>query len=168
MAKAHRCPFCHDAIAAEATDRVECAGCRAAHHAECFTEHGRCSATGCGTMEAQTGGSGRTGDEGGWLLKTVMFVSVATFPTIVFGLEGLILGLVLGLLSLAFVMALGSRKTVVRMPTEDLIATRFDAITGQWAPSDWDVLVARLAKGAREPLDELAEDELPPAKKVKA
>ncbi|MBX3466245.1 MAG: hypothetical protein KF878_05025, partial [Planctomycetes bacterium] len=40
-----RCTFCHDALEVERT--LYCAACLAAHHGECFAEHGRCAAPGC-------------------------------------------------------------------------------------------------------------------------
>ncbi|MGE0709826.1 MAG: RING finger protein [Planctomycetota bacterium] len=39
------CAFCHDRLTR--ADAVYCASCLAPHHAECFAEHGRCSALGC-------------------------------------------------------------------------------------------------------------------------
>jgi len=45
-----RCPFCHDAIEAEAL--VVCATCATPHHATCFGQHGRCSLLGCGGAQA--------------------------------------------------------------------------------------------------------------------
>lgn len=39
------CPYCHGAL--EAGERVDCAACGTPHHAECFHEHGRCTALGC-------------------------------------------------------------------------------------------------------------------------
>ena len=44
-----RCPYCHDELgAAEAEERVECAGCGTTHHAACLEELGRCTVLGCG------------------------------------------------------------------------------------------------------------------------
>jgi hypothetical protein len=40
------CVYCKDALARE--EAVYCAACLAAHHKECFEEHGRCTAPGCG------------------------------------------------------------------------------------------------------------------------
>lgn len=40
-----RCAYCHDDLPRE--DRRFCAGCMAPHHAECWDEHGMCSAGGC-------------------------------------------------------------------------------------------------------------------------
>lgn len=42
-----RCPYCHEAFAGAAIERVRCVGCGTRHHAECWTEHGRCSVHGC-------------------------------------------------------------------------------------------------------------------------
>jgi hypothetical protein len=42
-----RCPFCHEQLAAAESSldaRVECAACRASHHAECFVENEGCAA----------------------------------------------------------------------------------------------------------------------------
>lgn len=47
-----RCPFCHDAVAVDATGWVACTGCLARHHAACWREGGRCGA--CGRTEAMT------------------------------------------------------------------------------------------------------------------
>lgn len=41
-----RCPYCHDELGAAATTR--CSRCEARHHAECYTDHGRCAVFGCG------------------------------------------------------------------------------------------------------------------------
>jgi hypothetical protein len=43
-AETRRCPFCHDGLAGETTT---CAGCEAAHHTACWSEHGGCSIFGC-------------------------------------------------------------------------------------------------------------------------
>lgn len=40
------CSYCHGALARE--DAVYCAACLAPHHSDCFGEHGKCSAAGCG------------------------------------------------------------------------------------------------------------------------
>jgi hypothetical protein len=40
------CAYCKDTLARE--EAVYCAACLAAHHRECFGEHGSCSAPGCG------------------------------------------------------------------------------------------------------------------------
>lgn len=40
-----RCPFCHEAVDAE-EDKRACDACMAWHHAECWTEHGRCATCG--------------------------------------------------------------------------------------------------------------------------
>jgi hypothetical protein len=45
-----RCPYCHDK--AEAEDRVACASCLAVHHADCWSESGRCAA--CAGEQALT------------------------------------------------------------------------------------------------------------------
>ncbi len=47
---AAKCPYCHDTVAEEAA--VECRGCGAAHHLECFAEHGGCAIFGCGSVRA--------------------------------------------------------------------------------------------------------------------
>lgn len=44
------CSFCHAGLAKR--EAVYCASCLAPHHQDCFSEHGRCSAPGCG--ETQT------------------------------------------------------------------------------------------------------------------
>ncbi len=43
-----RCPFCHAAVTPAAEPSVACAACVARHHAECWREHGGCSACGEG------------------------------------------------------------------------------------------------------------------------
>jgi hypothetical protein len=43
------CSFCHDGLSRQ--EAVFCSGCLAPHHEECFLEHGRCSAAGCGETE---------------------------------------------------------------------------------------------------------------------
>ena len=43
-----RCPYCHDALEAEALDIVTCPGCRTRHHVACVQELGHCSVHGCG------------------------------------------------------------------------------------------------------------------------
>lgn len=48
MSKALRCPFCHDALAPDDAERVDCAACEGAHHRACFLEADGCAATGCG------------------------------------------------------------------------------------------------------------------------
>jgi len=40
----HRCPYCHESVAPEATDGVACQQCLARHHGACWRELGRCSA----------------------------------------------------------------------------------------------------------------------------
>ncbi len=40
------CTYCHDQLVA--AEGEFCAGCLAPHHADCFREHGECSAPGCG------------------------------------------------------------------------------------------------------------------------
>jgi tetratricopeptide (TPR) repeat protein len=40
------CSFCHEGLSSH--EAVYCASCLAPHHGECFEEHGRCSALGCG------------------------------------------------------------------------------------------------------------------------
>ncbi len=40
------CTYCKDTLARE--EAVYCAACLAAHHRDCFEEHGRCTAPGCG------------------------------------------------------------------------------------------------------------------------
>lgn len=39
-----RCPFCHEAIDLEADKWLACEACLARHHADCWKEHGQCSA----------------------------------------------------------------------------------------------------------------------------
>lgn len=51
-----RCPFCHEALAAEAA-RTRCTSCGTRHHAGCWTEHGGCSVHACGSLEGRTLGS---------------------------------------------------------------------------------------------------------------
>ncbi len=48
-----RCPFCHEALAAEAA-RTRCTSCGTRHHAGCWTEHGGCSVHACGSLEGRT------------------------------------------------------------------------------------------------------------------
>ena len=43
-----RCPFCHAAVTPATEPSVACATCVARHHAECWREHGGCSACGEG------------------------------------------------------------------------------------------------------------------------
>jgi hypothetical protein len=43
------CSFCHAGLAK--AEAVYCASCLAPHHADCFEEHGRCSAPGCGETQ---------------------------------------------------------------------------------------------------------------------
>src|SRR5262249_40031029 len=38
-----RCPFCHEAVAVDATDWVACKQCLARHHAACWGESKRCA-----------------------------------------------------------------------------------------------------------------------------
>ncbi len=40
------CPFCKDAIAADAV-HIECATCKTKHHATCFEENHGCAVFGC-------------------------------------------------------------------------------------------------------------------------
>lgn len=40
------CSYCHDVLAR--AEAAYCASCLAPHHGECFSEHGRCAAPGCG------------------------------------------------------------------------------------------------------------------------
>ena len=42
------CAYCHDDLSLE--ERRFCASCLAPHHAECWIEHGLCSAPGCGQV----------------------------------------------------------------------------------------------------------------------
>lgn len=42
------CVYCHDDLSLE--ERRFCASCLAPHHAECWIEHGLCSAPGCGQV----------------------------------------------------------------------------------------------------------------------
>ncbi|MBL4846621.1 MAG: hypothetical protein JKY65_13955 [Planctomycetes bacterium] len=44
-----RCAYCHDDLGQR--DRRFCAGCMSAHHADCWEEHGMCSASGCEELE---------------------------------------------------------------------------------------------------------------------
>lgn len=43
-----RCAYCHDDLTVD--ERRFCAACLAPHHAECWIEHGLCSAPGCGEL----------------------------------------------------------------------------------------------------------------------
>lgn len=51
-----RCPFCHEALAAEAA-RTRCTSCGTKHHAGCWTEHGGCSVHACGSLQGRTLGA---------------------------------------------------------------------------------------------------------------
>ena len=49
---AKRCPYCHEDLAAEPElPRVDCARCRAPHHAACWEDDPRCAVYGCGGQE---------------------------------------------------------------------------------------------------------------------
>lgn len=48
-----RCPFCHEALTAEAA-RTRCTSCGTRHHAGCWTEHGGCSVHACGSLQGRT------------------------------------------------------------------------------------------------------------------
>lgn len=53
---AHRCPYCHEDVAARAADRATCLLCGADHHAECFAENRGCAATACRHPQASLWG----------------------------------------------------------------------------------------------------------------
>lgn len=50
-----RCPYCHDALG-EGKERWTCAGCAAAHHADCWAEAGARSCVACGSVDGRREG----------------------------------------------------------------------------------------------------------------
>lgn len=47
MARAVRCPYCHDDLGSDAGPVTACASCATSHHASCLLELGRCAVAGC-------------------------------------------------------------------------------------------------------------------------
>ncbi|MBI3723134.1 hypothetical protein HY251_04145 [bacterium] len=45
-----RCPYCHDGLAEESA-MADCPRCGARHHADCYTDYGRCAVFGCAAPE---------------------------------------------------------------------------------------------------------------------
>jgi hypothetical protein len=54
-----RCPYCKDAVQPE-QEKSSCHGCMAWHHAECWDEHGACSACGATALADATAQQRRT------------------------------------------------------------------------------------------------------------
>ncbi len=54
MSKALRCPYCHDVLASDDPERVDCVECDGAHHRACFLEAEGCAATACGARRCRS------------------------------------------------------------------------------------------------------------------
>ncbi len=162
MATPLRCPFCHDALAASADDRVDCAGCEAAHHLDCFIEGEGCAATGCGVQRGRPGGREPIRDLPGlvawraaggaprrtWISAVLMLALVmvvgAGLGLVVGGVLELALGWPvarsmavgagLGLLIALLLLLLpqGRRRGGVAARPVEPLPGQFDAITGMW------------------------------------